>query len=184
MPVDMKNLIAESFKKLVQQGDADKITVKSLIEECHISRQTFYYHFQDILDVIEWSMRRETQRLVEQSMKTQDMRAALQIFISFTAHQFPLLEKLMNSQRRPQLEALMVDSMEAYLGQMARYQAKDTEVPLSDMDRKVLLRYNACGLVGVLLVWGKENHSDEKRLAAQLERILSGQITGWSHGQS
>lgn len=34
----------------------DKITVKDLVEACHISRQTFYYHFQDIIEVIEWSV--------------------------------------------------------------------------------------------------------------------------------
>ena len=40
MPVDMKLLIAETFGKLAQRGNIDKITVKALIEECHISRQT------------------------------------------------------------------------------------------------------------------------------------------------
>ena len=53
MPIDMKSVIAEAFKDMVRRGNADKITVKALIEECHISRQTFYYHFQDILDVME-----------------------------------------------------------------------------------------------------------------------------------
>ena len=56
MPVDMKALIAETLQKMAQKGNIDKITVKSLIEECHISRQTFYYHFQDIMDVMEWSV--------------------------------------------------------------------------------------------------------------------------------
>ena len=53
MPVDMKNVLADTFAEMVKQGNVDKITVKALIEECHISRQTFYYHFQDIMDVLE-----------------------------------------------------------------------------------------------------------------------------------
>ncbi len=84
MPVDMKLLIAETFGKLAQRGNIDKITVKALIEECHISRQTFYYHFQDIMDVLEWSVRRQTQALLEQSLAEKDLHSALQIFISFT----------------------------------------------------------------------------------------------------
>ena len=51
MPADMKEMIAETYARMIRQGDIDKITVKALIEECHISRQTFYYHFQDIMDV-------------------------------------------------------------------------------------------------------------------------------------
>ena len=53
MPADMKSIIAETFIKMVRRKNIDNITVKSLIEECHISRKTFYYHFQDIMDVLE-----------------------------------------------------------------------------------------------------------------------------------
>ena len=63
MPADMKKIIAETFLKMIQHKNIDKITVKALIEECHISRQTFYYHFQDIMDVLEWSLRQATQLL-------------------------------------------------------------------------------------------------------------------------
>ena len=55
MPVDMKSIIADTFLHMVQHGNIDKITVKALIDACHISRQTFYYHFKDIMDVLEWS---------------------------------------------------------------------------------------------------------------------------------
>ena len=49
----MKAAIAESFNSLVRQRGIDKVTVKAVIEDCGISRQTFYYHFQDIMDVVE-----------------------------------------------------------------------------------------------------------------------------------
>lgn len=52
MPVDMKNIISEKFVSMASSKSIDKITVKALIEECDISRQTFYYHFKDIMDVI------------------------------------------------------------------------------------------------------------------------------------
>ncbi|MBB5265315.1 AcrR family transcriptional regulator [Catenibacillus scindens] len=55
MREDMKTLIADTFSRLLEKENIDKITVKRLIEECHISRQTFYYHFKDIMDVLEWA---------------------------------------------------------------------------------------------------------------------------------
>ena len=88
MPADMKNIIGEAFVKMVARKGIDKITVKSLIEECHISRQTFYYHFQDIMDVLEWCVRQETNTLVKESLKAEDLQTALQIFISFNTN-FP-----------------------------------------------------------------------------------------------
>lgn len=53
MPINKKEVIADAFVSLAQRKNADKITVKDLVEACGISRQTFYYHFQDILEVIE-----------------------------------------------------------------------------------------------------------------------------------
>ena len=50
-----KNMIKDSFLKLLNRSnDIDKITVSSIIKQAKISRQTFYYHFQDIYDLREW----------------------------------------------------------------------------------------------------------------------------------
>ena len=49
MPVDMKAKIAETLYELLKHKPLDKITVKELVDTCNISRQSFYYHFQDIM---------------------------------------------------------------------------------------------------------------------------------------
>ena len=54
MTEDMKMTIAETVAEIIKTRDLDRLTVTSLVEECHISRQTFYYHFHDINDVIEY----------------------------------------------------------------------------------------------------------------------------------
>ena len=177
MPVDMKLLIAETFGKLAQRGNIDKITVKALIEECHISRQTFYYHFQDIMDVLEWSVLRQTQALLEQSLAEKDLHSALQIFISFTVQQFPLLQKLMNSQRRPMFEKLMTGALETYLTELMQHHRRDVSV--NPIDRDVLLQYNVCGLAGTLLAFCGRPDLDQDRLARQLEKILYGELSEW-----
>ena len=77
MPVQVKPMIAEAFIRLSKQKNIDKITVKDLVEACGISRQTFYYHFQDILEVIEWSMEQAFSHLLEQSLAADDPEAVL-----------------------------------------------------------------------------------------------------------
>ena len=67
MPVNMKNVIADTFVSMAKQKPVDKITVKALIEACGVSRQTFYYHFQDIMEVIEWTLEQATQEMLERS---------------------------------------------------------------------------------------------------------------------
>ena len=120
MPVDMKGVIAEAFLKMIQRNGLDKITVKALIEECHISRQTFYYHFQDIMDVLEWSMGQTVEHLVKKSLQAEDLHSALQIFVSFSVENFPMLQKLMDSQRRAQIERMLMDGMVTYLQELSQ----------------------------------------------------------------
>ena len=54
MREDMKSTIADTFSQMLEKEDIDKITVTKLIKECHISRQTFYYHFRDKYDIMHW----------------------------------------------------------------------------------------------------------------------------------
>lgn len=49
-----KHALAGSLKKLLEQKPIDKITVKDIVEDCGVNRHTFYYHFQDIYELIEW----------------------------------------------------------------------------------------------------------------------------------
>ena len=115
MPVNVKPLIADAFLKLSKEKNIDKITVKDIVDECGISRQSFYYHFQDILEVIEWSAEQAFQKLLERSMETDDAEAVFQDFITASDEASAMLRKLLNSQKREQVERLMVRSVRAYL---------------------------------------------------------------------
>lgn len=83
MREDMKAVIADTFSQMLDKEDIDKITVTKLIAECHISRQTFYYHFKDIMDVLEWTFRRATQELVQKSLNEEDRLGALTTYVAF-----------------------------------------------------------------------------------------------------
>lgn len=49
-----KFAIAFAFKELLLEKSIDKITINDITEKCGINRQTFYYHFHDIYELIEW----------------------------------------------------------------------------------------------------------------------------------
>ena len=60
-----KRAIAASLKRLLEQKPLNKITVTDIAKDCHISRHTFYYHFRDVYDLMEWTYRTEGERLLE-----------------------------------------------------------------------------------------------------------------------
>ena len=52
MPNFTKNAIKASFMKLLNEKPLNKISVKNIVEDCGINRNSFYYHFQDIPSLI------------------------------------------------------------------------------------------------------------------------------------
>lgn len=46
-----KKAIMESFGKLIEVKPLDRITVKDIVADCGVTRNTFYYHFEDIFDL-------------------------------------------------------------------------------------------------------------------------------------
>lgn len=107
MPLDVKAAVADALLELIRRKDADKITVKDLVEVCGISRQTFYYHFKDIVDVVEWAAQQGVQRLVRESLNAATPQEALGVFVDFAVESQPLVQRLLNSQRREAIERIM-----------------------------------------------------------------------------
>ncbi|GFI25953.1 HTH-type dhaKLM operon transcriptional activator DhaS [Clostridiales bacterium] len=47
-------MLAESFKELVLRQPIEKITIKEITEKAGVIRPTFYNHFQDKYELLEW----------------------------------------------------------------------------------------------------------------------------------
>ena len=174
MPVDVKGAVAAAFLEMAARKDVDKITVKDLVEACGISRQTFYYHFRDIVDVLEWTARQGVERLLAQSLKAASPREALGRFVDFAAESQPMVRRLLNSQRREAMERIMVEATRAYLERSAREWG--VEPSLNQADWQVTLDFYACGMAGLLLGSDCRRVQDRDQLADQLARLLSGEM--------
>ena len=174
MREDMKSVIADTFSQMLEKEDIDKITVTKLIGECRISRQTFYYHFKDIMDVLDWTFRESMKELVHKSLEADDPVGALTTFVSYVRRHKVKLERLLYSRRWAQIEGLLVDSAASYLAEMVHYRM--TDVPISYEDMEVTLRFYAYGMTGILLQYVGKPHLDEERLVLQVEKIITGRM--------
>lgn len=77
MPGDMKARIADTLNELLEHKELDKITVKELVDACNISRQSFYYHFQDIMEVVEWYQDQALRQSIEKSLAAPSYKEAI-----------------------------------------------------------------------------------------------------------
>ena len=61
-----KRQLCDSLKALMGQKPLEKITIREVTEGCGLQRQAFYYHFQDIYDLVRWMFQQEAVSLLQQ----------------------------------------------------------------------------------------------------------------------
>lgn len=174
MAVNMKAMIADAFMTLSKTKDVDKITVTDLVKACHISRQTFYYHFQDILEVLEWSVQQAFQEILAHSMDTEGPEDTLRSFIESSSEADALLKKLLHSQRREQIETILVNAVRSYLQEVLNRQDSKPDLPLADA--KIMLDFCTYGIVGLLLENCGKKSLDKEKMAHQMQRLIFDRI--------
>lgn len=59
MCCDTKQKIAQALRQLMEERPLRKITVQNLMERTQMKRQSFYYHFRDIREVLEWICKKQ-----------------------------------------------------------------------------------------------------------------------------
>ena len=76
-----KRALEASLKKLLLKKPLNKITINDITEDCGVNRMTFYYHFKDIYDLVEWACLEDARRALDEK-KTYDtwQQGLLQIF--------------------------------------------------------------------------------------------------------
>lgn len=66
MPNFIKKAIEASFLKLLNERPLSKITVKDVVTDCGINRNSFCYHFEDIPALMKSIMNEAFDELIEQ----------------------------------------------------------------------------------------------------------------------
>ena len=60
-----KRALEASFKKLLLEKPLNKITINDITEDCGVNRMTFYYHFKDIYDLVDWILAEDAAKAME-----------------------------------------------------------------------------------------------------------------------
>ena len=102
-----KRALESSLKKLLLEKPLHKITVSDITDDCGINRMTFYYHFKDIYDLVEWSCQEDASRALA-GKKTYEtwQQGLLQIFEAVQENK-PFILNVYRSVSREQVETYL-----------------------------------------------------------------------------
>ena len=75
--VKTKIALASSIKQLMQEKAFEKISITDICDGCNMSRKSFYYHFKDKYDLVNWIFHTEFIEAVKNKQYDEDVEAIL-----------------------------------------------------------------------------------------------------------
>lgn len=170
-----KTMISDAFLELSKVKSIDKITVKDIVETCNITRQTFYYHFQDIMDVIEWSFQQRMEEILEKSLQIATLQHAVRTLISLVEEHPKMINRLMSSQKREQTENLLFSTVRAYMKEWIDRNELFMDMKRSDIE--IALSFFAYAVVGIMLEISLNRKTvDLDMISRQISQLISGEM--------
>ncbi|MEG0924059.1 MAG: TetR/AcrR family transcriptional regulator C-terminal domain-containing protein [Anaerovoracaceae bacterium] len=171
-----KRALEASLKNLLLKKPLNKITINDIAEDCGINRMTFYYHFKDIYDLIEWSCVEDASKALA-GKKTYDtwQQGFLQIFETVLANK-PFIMNVYHSVSREHVETYLYKLI--YDLMIGVVEEKSENMSVRDEDKKFIADFYKYALVGLLLDWIKDGmKEDPKVLTDRLVLLVHGNVT-------
>lgn len=170
-----KKALATSLKKLLSKKELSKITISNITDDCGVNRQTFYYHFKDVYDLLEWIYLNE----VIQSMDGKDtydnwQQGFLSIF-EYILENKEFVRNTYNSISREYFLKFIYKQTALLLMNVIDEQSKNMNV--SDEDKKFIANFYKYGFVGIIQDWIEAGMKEEpENIIKKLNNVIEGNL--------
>ena len=165
-----KRALEQSLKNLLLKKPLTKITISDIAEDCGINRMTFYYHFKDIYDLVEWSCLEDAKKALE-GKKTHDtwQEGFLQIFQAVQDNK-PFIMNVYRCVDRAQVERYLKPFVDNLLMNVIVEESAD--IAVRDEDKDFIAQIYTYIFVGLMLDWIADDMREEPKVIVDNLAIL------------
>ena len=149
-----KRALEASLKKLLLEKPLNKITINDITEDCGVNRMTFYYHFKDIYDLVDWIMVEDAQQAMEGRKDIDDWdKAFLDVLLKIQENKLLVLN-VYRSISQEQVEQYLYKIVDPLLHEFADKETQD--ISIQDEDKQFVIDFFKYALVGMVLEAAKK----------------------------
>lgn len=170
-----KRALEQSLKNLLLKKPLTKITVGDIADDCGINRMTFYYHFKDIYDLVEWSCLEDARRALAEK-KTADtwQQGLLQIFDAVQENK-PFILNVYRCVHREQVEKYLQPLVDQLL--LGVIEEASAGMTVRDEDKQFIAQIYSYIFIGLMLDWIKDDMRDNPgQIVGRLARLIKGSM--------
>ena len=163
-----KDALASALRQMMTVKPIDKVTVKDIVEICGVNRQTFYYHFDDVDDLLEWVFEQDSDRVFPHEVVRDHWLDGMMTYFDYLVSNSAFTLNVYNSNSRLYMLRYLKNRMEICIRRFAEIVSEGMNIDRQDFEFVVEFYANcAIGLISQWLDLGMQWPKEMTR-----ERIL------------
>ena len=170
-----KFMIARGLKQLLEMKSFTDVTVGDIARHCKMSRNTFYYHFKDKYDMINWNFYTKNTQQIGDTVSIDKWGSGMRALCHYLLENKTFYTNVVQFEGQNSLADCL---MEFYENLVQNIILNDGgEKVLRPQQIRIISRFYAHGMSGVLLDWIRNGMVKEPdATVTMLEELLSGEI--------
>ena len=151
MPSNTKAIVANSLTALIKTRTLDQIKIKDITDHCGFNRQTFYYHFHDIYDLLEWIVRQELEIILTSKSEFKNWHEVIKHIFTKMIKNKSLYRNIYASMNITWVRTLLEDFSQPLVSIVLKSYAKEVEI--SSENFSFLVEYYSLIIMSMTLQW-------------------------------
>lgn len=162
--------LAQTLKTMMSEGKSlDNISVTDLVKKCKVNRQTFYYHFHDIYDLLTLVYLNEK---IEGIQKSEDVSEILKRIFNYFKKNKNFVKETLRSAAKDLFHEFINNNCYQTLMTLMSEISKSKD--LTDNERKSIVRYHAAGFAFQIIFYlDNSRHPTQEGLNATFASITT-----------
>lgn len=172
-----KKALADCLKKRMEHTPLGKISVKQLVEDCGINRQTFYYHFHDIFQLLGWIYQKEALESIAGCRSYGTWTDGFYRIFRYIESNRALCLNTLESLGRNHLDTYLYSVTNDLIMGVIDELSADLKLKVAVQEKQFIANFYTLAFTGLVIQWMRDGmKEDPKRIIERLGVLLEGQF--------
>lgn len=146
-------LLAESLKELSVKHPIEKITIKEITDKAGVIRPTFYNHFQDKYELLEWIIMTEILEPIKPLVKNGMVDQALILMFTSIEKEKEFYTKASRLEGQNSFESIVKQCITDTLMEVFGERSEPMKLPFSWLTTQMVAEYYAQSMCYLVMFW-------------------------------
>ncbi len=165
-----KKVIADGFRSVMERKSFEKITIADITDQCGLNRQTFYYHFQDKYDLLNWILYTEVIMPFAEDLNIDNWNEKLLQILSIVRDNSRFYSNAFNAAHGDEFRQYLFNVITELFCDMTDRLVGDE--PVNPNDKQFIAEFLSYGVTGSIIKWVRTGMKTSPEATAKYIQII------------